>query len=154
MRTLRIGLSWILLAGILSLSAPGADARTPSDFTLQRAGGGTVTLSALLGKAPVLLVFMATWCQHCGAAVPEINRTQARMAGRLRVLAIDYMERQEKVNAFIGAKNVAYPVALDADGTVARSYGIVGVPTFVLVGRHGILYFGNALPDDIGRYLD
>ncbi len=153
MRALRIGLSWILLAGILSLSAHGAEARLPKDFTLPRAGGGTVRLGAFLGKSPVLLVFMATWCPHCGAAVPEINRVQARLAGRLRVLAIDYMERPEKVNAFIGAKMVAYPVALDADGAVARSYGIVGVPTFVLVGRQGILYSGNALPDDIGRYI-
>src|SRR5512145_2248027 len=70
-------------------SPSGAPGEGWIDFTLERAGGGSVSLSEIAGRVPVLLFFWATWCPHCAEAVPVVNRLQAEAAaaGRLRILA-------------------------------------------------------------------
>jgi thiol:disulfide interchange protein DsbD len=130
--------------------APGAQM---ADFTLPDTAGRAVTLSRFANGAPVLLVFWATWCPYCNAAVPEINALHERGAGgELRILAVDYMENRETVDAFVRAKGVRFPVVLDGDGAVAGKYGVVGIPTYVLIDREGkIAYRGNVLPDGIRR---
>ncbi len=124
------------------------------DFTLESVGGERVSLRDAAGGKPVLLVFWATWCPHCNGAVPEINRIQARLSNRLRILAIDYMEPRRKVKAFVESKNVTYPVLLDSDGRVARKYRVLGIPTYILIDRNGrVAYSDNALPPSIDSYL-
>lgn len=111
-------------------------------------------LRRFAGTKPVLLVFWATWCPYCNAAVPAINEIQARFSGRLQVLAIDFMESREKVKAFMKAKNVTYLVLFDSDGEVARQYRVVGIPTYILLDKRGrIVYFDNALPPSLEKYL-
>lgn len=119
-----------------------------TDFTLPDTAGRPVTLSRFAGGAPVLLVFWATWCPYCNAAVPEINAVHdAAEAGGLRVLALDYKESAAAVDAFVRAKRVRYPVVLDAYGAVARRYKVVGIPTYVLINAAGtIAYRGHVLP--------
>lgn len=136
--------------------AAGSGSGEIADFTLPDMAGQPVTLSRLAGTTPVLLVFWATWCPYCNEAVPQINALQSGAAGRdLRILALDYKESRETVSAFIHAKGVRYPVLLDADGAVAKKYGVVGIPTYVLIGRERkVAYRANILPDDIRKYLD
>ncbi|NNG48034.1 MAG: TlpA family protein disulfide reductase, partial [Deltaproteobacteria bacterium] len=55
----------------------------------------------------------------------------------LQILALDFMESEKKVNAFIKRKKVAYPVLLDKRGKVARKYRIVGIPTYILIDLDG-----------------
>jgi len=113
-----------------------------------------VSLRRFVGTKPVLLVFWATWCPHCNAAVPAINEIQSRLSGRLQILAIDFMESREQVKAFMKAKGVTYPVLFDSDGTVARSYRVAGIPTYVLLDKEGkIVYFDNILPPSVDKYL-
>jgi peroxiredoxin len=148
---LRAAISAALLCAAFAVPAMGAEA---ADFTLESAAGEQVTLGRFAGEKAVLLVFWATWCPHCNAAVPAINEIQSRMRDRLQVLAIDYLESRQKVLSFMKAKNVAYTVLLDRDGTVARTYRVVGIPTYVVVDRNGrIVYSDNALPGSIEKYL-
>ncbi len=122
-----------------------------ADFTLPDMAGRPVTLSRVLEKGPVLLVFWASWCPYCNAAVPKINALQADVArGDLQILAPDFRESRETVGAFVRAKGVRYAVLLDSDGAVARKYGVVGIPTYVLIDRRGaVAYRGNELPPGI-----
>jgi peroxiredoxin len=132
----------------------GAGGTEELDFTLESASGGSLSLGRLRGETPVLLVFWATWCVTCKADVPAINDIQSRMSGRLQVLAIDFMESREKVQAFMKARNITYPVLLDVNGKVARKFRVVGIPTYVLMDKGGkIVFFGNALPGSLESYL-
>jgi thiol-disulfide isomerase/thioredoxin len=145
----------ILLAILLYAVSPRIS--TEADLTglsLESAGGERIPLRVATGGKPALLVFWATWCAHCNGAVPEINRIHSRLSGRLRVLAIDYMEDREKVTAFIKEKNVSYTVLLDRKGDAARRYKIVGIPTYILLDAQGkIAFFDNALPPSIEKFL-
>jgi len=136
-------------------AAPGAGSDPPADFTLPDLDGQPVALNRFLGKKPVLLVFWATWCPECKAAIPEINAmATGPLAGKLQVLALDFRESREKVANAVKARGIRYPVLLDERGQVARAYDVVGIPTYVLIDRDGkVLYREHVLPGDISRYL-
>jgi len=136
-------------------AAPGAESDRPADFTLADLDGQPVTLSRLLGKTPVLLVFWATWCPECKAAIPEINAlTTGPLAEKLQIFGIDFRESREKVAQAVKSRGIRYPVLLDERGQAARAFGVVGVPTYILIGREGkVLYREHVLPADISRYL-
>jgi peroxiredoxin len=127
----------------------------PADFTLLALDGPPVSLSQFLGKKPVLLVFWATWCPECNAAFPEINALHGGPAGeKMQILALDFRETREKVAAAVKSRDIRYPVLLDERGQVARAFGVVGIPTYILIGREGkVVYRENVLPADISRYL-
>jgi len=144
------------VGGTAASSLPGgAEVERAPEFTLPALDGQPVALNQFLGKMPVLLVFWATWCPECKAAIPEINALHGgQFSGKLHVLGLDFRESREKVAAVVKARDIRYPVLLDEKGKVARAYGVVGIPTYVLVGRDGkVLYREHVLPGDISRYL-
>lgn len=125
------------------------------DFTLPDTSGEQISLNRFIGGKPVLLVFWATWCPRCNESVPAINRLQTAPPTRdaLQILALDFMESREKVQDYIREKGVAFPVLLDENGSVARKYQVVGIPTYVLIDRKGdVAYRGHELPE-ISRYV-
>lgn len=141
-------------------SSPASSAETAAghlpDFTLPDQNGKEVSLRQFIGKTPVLLAFWATWCPHCVEAVPGINRLHADLsrAGKLQILAPDYMESERKVAAFIAAKKISYTVLMDRRGAVARKFHVVGIPTYILIDRSGnVVFRGYEIPD-IPRYLE
>lgn len=149
-----------LAAGLaVSLRAPEAPfARaTPelADFSLKTPDGQTVSLRDQVGKKPVLLAFWATWCPNCNAAVPSLNAVESGpLGGRVKLLAVDYLESPAKVGAFIRKEGIAYTVLLDGDGLVSRRFGIPGIPTYILIDRGGrIAWRGHALPADLDRLV-
>jgi peroxiredoxin len=57
----------------------------------------------------------------------------------LTVLAIDFQEPREKVQAWVRDSRASFTVLLDPDGQVTRAYGVTATPTVFLVGRDGRL---------------
>jgi peroxiredoxin len=139
--------------------APPADAgaatERPADFSLLTVDGQRVTLNRFLGEKPVLLVFWATWCPECREAVPRINALHdGALGGKLQILGINYRESREKVASAVKARGIRYPVLLDDGGKVAGGYGILGIPTYILIGRdRTIMYREHVLPADFSPYL-
>ena len=126
-----------------------------ADFTLPDLDGRPVTLGAFLGKKPVLLVFWATWCPECKAAIPEINAlATGPLAEKLQILGLDFRESREKVARAVKSRGILYPVLLDERGQAARAYGIVGIPTYILIDREGnVAWRKHILPGDIAPLL-
>ncbi|HEX9850340.1 TlpA disulfide reductase family protein [Candidatus Deferrimicrobium sp.] len=134
---------------------PGASTGPAADFTLPDLDGRPVTLGAYLGKTPVLLVFWATWCPECKAAIPEINAlATGPLAGKLQVFGLDFRESREKVALAVMSRGIRYPVLLDERGQAARAYGVVGIPTYILIDRKGkIAWRKHLLPEDVASLL-
>jgi peroxiredoxin len=164
-RTIRIAAALLLMISNLAVAEPAregtpvpgaaADAMRPSDFTLRTLDGQPVSLRQFRGKKPVLLVFWASWCPECKAAIPEINALHGGPTGeKMQILALDFRETREKVAAVVKSRGIRYPVLLDERGQVARTFGVVGIPTYILIGLDGtVAYRENVLPSDISRYL-
>ena len=58
------------------LSPAPLTTRPGAQMTLQRLGGGEVSLQGLRGK-PVLITLFTTWCLRCQAEAPLFNQIQA-----------------------------------------------------------------------------
>ena len=57
----------------------------------------------------------------------------------LQVLAINAGQDKATINAFIKKIGVTYPALLDEQSTIARSYGVVGLPTTFFIDGKGIV---------------
>jgi len=127
------------------LSAAGSKqmvATAAPDFELMDIRQDVITLSDYKDKQPVLLFFWATWCPFC---TDELRVMNDRYAGMIKdgfeVLSIDVGQDTDTVNNFVSSYHLPYRVLLDRDSSVSRSYGLVGVPTYVLVDKSGDIVF-------------
>ncbi len=120
----------------LHMVPPDAPGRPP-DFSLRALGGSRVGLADLRGKV-VLLNFWATRCPPCIIDMPGLQTVQQVLGGEgLVVLAVNAGEAEEEVEAFALDLRLNFPVALDPGGAVTKRYGILGLPTTVLIDRDG-----------------
>jgi peroxiredoxin len=61
----------------------------------------------------------------------------ARATPGVAVIGIATRDRRRKAADFARARGVAYILALDSAGAVADRYGVVGLPTTVLIDSQG-----------------
>ena len=151
----------LILIAVLSNTTDSPDAPMAEDFTLENLNGDIVTLSALRGER-VYIKFWASWCSICLSGLEELNTLSAETTD-FRVLTIvspgykGEMEKEDFINWFEGLEYDNIEVLLDVDGTVAKSYGIVGYPTSAYVDADGsLLSFipGHAGNDAINTTFD
>jgi thiol-disulfide isomerase/thioredoxin len=95
-------------------------------------------LSALRGRV-VLLDFWATWCGPCRLMSSSLAGLQARYGAQgLSVVGLS-TEDLQRVAAFARRTGMAYPVASDQSAETSRAYGVVSLPTVVVIDKHGVV---------------
>lgn len=62
-----------------------------------------------------------------------------RQRGAVLVLGVDQQEPRGTVASYLREVGATYPVVLDGDGSVSDRYDVVGLPTSLLVNRHGVV---------------
>ena len=125
------------------------------EFQLQQLNGQTISLADLRGH-PVVLIFWTSWCSICKGEAPEFNRLARRhRASGINLLGINIQESEKRIRSGIKAFGIRYPVARDADASVARRYQVMATPTVIFIDAQGtIRYRGNRLPEDHDRRLE
>lgn len=102
--------------------------------------GGTFDLSSHQGKDILILDFWATWCGPCRSAMPVLSKLADEYKDKdVKYYAIDLRESPEVIKKFIEKEDLDIQVPLDRNGEVAKSYGVRGIPTMVLVDKEGIV---------------
>ena len=110
------------------------------DFRVRSVTGETLELSVVRARGPVLLDFWATWCRPCLAALPETESLHRRYGSRgLTVIgvSIDGPRNYTKVRPFAARLGLTYPIVLDPEGRLQESFGVIAVPTAILVDSTG-----------------
>ena len=101
--------------------------------------GERINTSDLRGKV-VLVNFWATSCVTCMAEMPRIIETFNKYKGQgfeTVAVAMDY-DPPNYVLAYAQQKQLPFKVALDVDGSVARSFGNVRLtPTTFIIDKRG-----------------
>ncbi|MFV2055200.1 MAG: peroxiredoxin family protein [Thiohalomonadales bacterium] len=111
------------------------------DFSLQDIDGKTHTLKAYRGKV-VILNFWATWCPPCREELPSMERAFVKLKDRdVILLGIDVGEDSDTIFTFSADYPVSFPLLLDTDSNVIKSYGVVGLPTTYVVDKRGRLVY-------------
>jgi thiol-disulfide isomerase/thioredoxin len=96
------------------------------------------SISALRGRV-ILLDFWATWCAPCRVIVPKLSALQARYGAQgLSVLGVSTEEAAE-VAMFAQRTAMRYAVAVDRRAETTRSYGVVSLPTLVVIDKRGVV---------------
>ena len=94
-------------------------------------------LEALRGQS-VLVHFWATWCPICRLEQDSIEAIAKDWA----VLSVALEETPaEDLQQFMARENLSFPVLRDVDGSLARRYGVRGVPTSFVVDPAGQIRF-------------
>ncbi|TAM61280.1 redoxin domain-containing protein, partial [bacterium] len=109
------------------------------DFTLTTLDGKRVQLADFRGKTLVLNVW-ATWCPPCRLETPDLIASyRALRDGNVAFLGVDDTEQAPIVRAFIAAKGVPYPIAIDRDRHFSEAYDIRSFPTTYVIDPQGIV---------------
>lgn len=114
---------------------PGIAPDTP--FALP--DGTTAKLSDWRDRV-VVLNFWATWCAPCVKELPSLDRLSAALPSETHIVITISTDRggSKKVPAFLKKlKTENLAPYLDAKSTLARAFGMRGLPTTYIIGKGG-----------------
>lgn len=119
---------------------PGpAIGRAALGFQLQTLEGKSISLESYRGK-PLVLNFFASWCDPCREEMPLINELAAGAdKGNYRVLGIAVEDSRAALDEYRKEAHLMFPMALDLNNTVKRSYRIFGPPATFFIDAQGIV---------------
>ena len=123
---------------VKKLNIERLNSKTPApDFTLRDLKGNKVRLQDLRGKV-VFLNFWATWCPSCRLEMPSMEKLHEEFGHQgLVILAINYRERPEEINAFFKEHRLDFTALLDEQGRALDLYKAWSLPTTYLINRNG-----------------
>jgi len=129
----------------------------PPEFRLASLAGGEVAFPAQAAGQIVAIRFWADWCPFCESEMTQLEPVYTKYRDRgLRILAVNVRQDADTARRFVGRLGISYETLLDADGRVARSYGVVGLPTTFFVDRDGRLkgrVIGESTPEVFERIV-
>ncbi|MDI6850829.1 MAG: TlpA disulfide reductase family protein [bacterium] len=96
---------------------------------------GVVDMDTIWGKKPVYISFWAIWCTNCVKELDKINKIKDSL--NIVVIAIneDGQRKLSRVDAFIKTKKWDFPVVMDFDQSLMKSYGVSALPTSFLYSK-------------------
>jgi thiol-disulfide isomerase/thioredoxin len=101
-------------------------------------GAFPASVGAMHGRV-VLLDFWATWCAPCRVVIPKLDALQARYGAQgLSVLGVSTEDTQD-VALFTQRMAMRYGVGVDRHAQTTKSYGVVSLPTLVVIDKRGVV---------------
>lgn len=92
------------------------------------------------GKVTVIN-FWATWCPPCREEMPELNRFSATHRNTVAFYSVNLQESQGKVKDFMQQNGYTFPVLLDSDGAVGKTFRVAAIPTTLIMDNKGVIVF-------------
>jgi len=118
-----------LLLGICVLLITPSRADPPLDLT------------SLRGRV-VYLDFWASWCGPCKQSFPWMQTMKETYESQgLTVVAVNLDRDRADANKFLAQFKPTFDVRFDPGGALAESYNVEGMPSSVLIDRHGVTRF-------------
>lgn len=133
-----IFLSFSIIEGAGDFTSRDSESLSLVDFNLPDIEQNMVSLSSYRGKEPVLLFFWTSWCPYCRKELNILNKKYAQLTKEgMGLLAINVGEASYRVENFIKKYQLDYKVLLDVDGKTIDAFGLLGVPTYILIDKKG-----------------
>ncbi len=137
---------WCALAACALLSSCAG--QSPPDvgdrafqFELKSLQGDSMVFTPAAGR-PQILYFWADWCPRCEDdfhLMERLYKQWSTQENSPRLLAVDVGQSEEHIRNFVKRMDISFPIYLDHDGKIARSFGVKGLPTYFLVDKQGVI---------------
>jgi thiol-disulfide isomerase/thioredoxin len=135
-----------------AIAATGSEKSVLGDMDLRTPDGEKTSLIQYIGRKTVIVVFWATWCPICKDEIPLLKKLNSNP--NLKVIAVNEGESIRKVNNFITENNIDYQVVMDPKASLAKAFGVPGMPYCVILGKSGVITYRNSgLPANLDTYL-
>ncbi len=139
MLRLAIGVVAALAAGALVLVLSGTPTAHPSPappLPTRVLVGSQTTLASLRGR-PAIIVMWASWCGPCIKEAPQFARLAKALHGRAGLVGLDWSDSHADAVAFVRRHHWTFTNLEDDSGDTGRRYGLVGLPTTVILDARG-----------------
>lgn len=114
---------------------------------------GTLSMSDYRGRI-TYVDFWASWCGPCRLSLPALNGLKAQFADNpVQFLAISIDVVEEDAWDFLKRYPVDFPVVIDTEGDIARTFAVDGMPSGYLIdgdGRVREIHIGFKKGDELG----
>lgn len=111
-------------------------------FSAPELSGGTVSWSEYEG-APAVLTVWASWCPHCQAELPVLDRVMRDYPAVGFVTITTAIGDPPSPEEYMQENGFTFPTAVDdADGTLGAAFGIQAFPTLYFVNSDGTVAQG------------
>jgi cytochrome c biogenesis protein CcmG/thiol:disulfide interchange protein DsbE len=101
----------------------------------------SLDLTALRGRV-VYLDFWASWCGPCRQSFPWMETMKSTYeALGLDIVAVNLDTHRSDADRFLKQFHPTFDLRFDPKGELAQFYKVEGMPTSVLIDRHGVTRF-------------
>ncbi len=118
----------------------------------KKLGGEPLDWATFVKDKAVLVMFWATWCGPCKAELPNVQALyEAYHDKGFDVVAISCDDSRETLEQFVKDRQLPWPILFSDDpeatgmeNPMASKFGVLGIPTMILVGTDGKVLSLNA----------
>jgi len=90
----------------------------------------------------VYLDFWASWCAPCKQSFPWMETLKSAYAAQgLEIVTVNLDTDRADADKFVKQFHPTFEVRFDPMGEIAESYKVEGMPSSVLIDRHGVARF-------------
>lgn len=127
------------------------------DFTMNDPEGNPVTLSGLRGKV-VLVDFWASWCGPCRRENPNVVKAYNQFKDKgFDILGVSLDKDATSWKGAIEEDNLTWTHVSDLqywNNAASKKYGIMSIPSNVLVDKNGIIIARNLTGEELTKKLE
>jgi cytochrome c biogenesis protein CcmG/thiol:disulfide interchange protein DsbE len=101
----------------------------------------SLDLAGLRGRV-VYVDFWASWCGPCRQSFPWMETMKSTYEGQgLEIVAVNLDRDRADADKFLNQFHPTFDVRFDSNGELAEFYKVRGMPSSVLIDRHGLTRF-------------
>lgn len=109
------------------------------DAEIMNINGNTSKLSNYKNKI-IMLNLWATWCPPCRAEMPSMQKLYDNYKNKdFTIIAVSQGEDLNTVKKFLVNNPFNFPIFIDKNNEIARSYSTGSIPTTYLINKQGYL---------------
>ena len=125
-----------------------------TDFNALNKDGEQIALSTFVGQSDYLLVdFWASWCRPCRESMPGLKELLAQHSDKLAIVGISRDDNADEWLQAIDALELTWSHLRDASGDGAKTYGILFIPSTILISRDGTIISRNPSHEQLHALL-